>query len=401
MGILLGVLAIASLGAGWGSDTGELLDVRSRSYPGYTRVELELSKPVDLGPDSAIRLPGNAAAAEGKGGRLYVDLPSIRVGKRYPRPIEVDDGLLQRVRIGQNRVDRMRIVLDLEAYESHRLRTLHSPHRVVIDVYGPTARRVATQDSAHFSETEHSKRLSMASRQLRTVVIDPGHGGKDPGATGIGGIREKDVNLKLARLLAKRLRARSFRVVMTRTEDRYLDLEERTAVAESARGDLFISLHANASENKALRGIEIYYLDQDHERHNLELAARENGVDLEELDELQQILTKLRLSEASLQSKRVAEHVHQDLSKGLGQTYGTMSDRGVKKGPFRVLFLSSMPAILLESGFLTNRKDSRLLEKGLYLDTLAAQIAAGLGHYRNQGRELGRAEDSLPPVGAR
>ena len=224
----------------------------------------------------------------------------------------------------------------------------------------------------------------MGSRRLSTVVIDPGHGGKDPGAVGVGGIHEKDINLELAHLLARRLRARSFNVVLTRKDDRFIDLEERTALAESARGDIFVSIHANASSNKRLRGIEIYYLDEEFERHNVEVAARENGVRPDQVDTLQKTMARLRVAEASKHSHSLANYVHRDLTRGLEAIYGKVSDLGVKRGPFYVLFMSSMPAILVETGFLTNAQDARLLGSSRYLDVMAAQIAAGLGHYRNR-----------------
>ena len=233
--------------------------------------------------------------------------------------------------------------------------------------------------------------LSKTKREKPLIVIDPGHGGKDPGAIGIGNLHEKDINLKLARKLAQRLRARSFKVVLTREDDRFLNLEERTAIAESARGDIFVSIHVNASENRNLRGIEVYYLDEEHRRHNLEVAARENGVEPEEVDALQETLARLRVAEASRYSESLARYVHRDLTRGLAQTYGGVSDLGVKKGPFYVLFMSSMPAILVETGFLTNPKDARLLRSDNYLEVMAAQIAAGLGHYRNGNRQQARA----------
>jgi N-acetylmuramoyl-L-alanine amidase len=113
---------------------------------------------------------------------------------------------------------------------------------------------------------------------LQTVVLDPGHGGNDPGAIGVGWLREKDVTLRLARSLKPKLEARGFSVVMTRNGDRTLSLEERTAIAENARGDVFVSLHANAAPRRGLHGIETYYPDENHERHSETVVARENGI---------------------------------------------------------------------------------------------------------------------------
>ncbi|MCS5636277.1 MAG: N-acetylmuramoyl-L-alanine amidase [Myxococcota bacterium] len=400
LAMALVLLLPALLGADRPPGLGDVRDVRTWSYPDYTRVVIELTRPIDLEADPTIRLPADPGARRPE--RLYVDLPGVWVGRRYAQGVPVGDGLLQGVRLGQNTRTTSRLVIDLERYDRHRMFTLRSPDRVVIDVYGEPKPRPAAAEKPAPNGATGSSRLSMESRRLRTVVIDPGHGGKDPGAVGLRGIQEKDVNLKLAHMLARRLRARSFKVVLTRSNDRFIDLEERTALAESAGGDVFVSIHSNASSNRGLRGIEIYYLDEENERHNVEVAARENGVRPDQVDTLQETLARLRVAEASRYSRALADHVHRDVTRGLSQTYGKIPDLGVKRGPFYVLFMSSMPAILVEAGFLTNPKDARLLSNDRYLDAMAAQIAAGLGHYRNRGREraaLGEAAAGGPGGG--
>ncbi len=396
--LLLALAVPLLLGADRPKGLGDVTDVRTWSYPDYTRVVVELSRSVDLSEDALVRLAANRRADRPE--RLYVDVPGIWVGRRYVDGVPVGDGLLEGVRIGQNTRYASRIVIDLERYGRHRMFTLRSPDRVVIDVYGE---RGGAKARASKDKGASASRLSMASRRVRKVVVDPGHGGRDPGAIGVGGLREKDVNLRLSRLLARRLRARSFEVVMTRNDDRYVDLEERTVIAESAGGDLFVSIHANAARSRRLRGIEIYYLDAGHRRHNLDVAARENGVARGQLDTLQTTLSRLRVAEASHHSKALADTVHADLTKGLSQTFARVPDLGVKQGPFYVLFMSSMPSILVETGFLTNRQDAKLLRDERYLDTVAAQIAAGIGHYRNRNRQLtaDAGPSGLPPVGAR
>jgi len=396
LGLVFLLLAPGVLGVKRPEGLGDVSDVRTWSYPDYTRVVVEFDRPIELEAEDLVHLSANKGAKRPE--RLYVDIDGIWVGRRYVEGVPVGDGLLREVRLGQNTLEKSRLVIDLERYEHHRLFTLQSPDRLVIDVYGspkPTTSGGATAKST--SKT----RLSMALRPLHTVVLDPGHGGKDPGAIGIGGMLEKDLNLKLAKLLAARLRARSFRVVMTRDDDRFIDLEERTVIAESAAGDIFVSLHANASKRRATRGIEIYYLNENHERHSLEVAARENGIEPGQVDGLQRTLAKLRVSEASDHSHRLASFVHDDVTRGLANTYRGVPDLGVKKGPFYVLFMSSMPAILVEMGFVTNKQDAKLLRSERYLDTIARQIAAGLGHYRNRGRQMtAGAGSDLPPVGA-
>jgi N-acetylmuramoyl-L-alanine amidase len=204
----------------------------------------------------------------------------------------------------------------------------------------------------------------------------------------LGGLREKDVTLRLSKMLAKKLRSMGFQVVTTREADRFVSLEERTAIAEGSKGDVFISLHANAAPRRSVQGIETYYPDENHERHNLGIAMRENGVTRDQLDDLQRTLSKWRIEEISPSSKRLASLVQRGLAREMPSRYGKIQDLGAKKGPFYVLFLSNMPAILVEAGFLTNRSDAKRLRNGDYLDSVATQIATGLERYRDTGSTL-------------
>jgi N-acetylmuramoyl-L-alanine amidase len=311
--------------------------------------------------------------------RLYLDLAGVWVGRRFEAGLPVGDGLLQGVRVGQNTLSTARLVLDLERYDRHRLIELSHPDRVVIDVYG---RRLGERPRDRRERSAGIGRLPPGLRPVQTIVIDAGHGGRDPGAIGVDGLREKDVTLRLARSLGEKLSAEGFEIVHTRKDDRFLSLEERTALAESVGGDLFVSLHANAAPRRSVAGIETYYLDANHERHSLGVAARENGVPRGQVDALQRTIAKLRVSEVSVHSRRAANTVHQQMVSGLADRYRAVNDLGVKKGPFYVLFLSNMPAILVEAGFLTNRDEARRLRDGGYLDELAGQITLGLTRYR-------------------
>jgi N-acetylmuramoyl-L-alanine amidase len=356
---------------------GDVTEVRHWSYPEYTRVVVELDRPVRI-KRGVKRLPADPGA--GRPERLYVDIEGIWVGTDYEDGIAVRDGLLEGVRIGQNTRGTIRVVVDLEQYHHHRLIVLSHPHRLVLDIYG-------TRESAGERDAE-GLRLPAGLRGIQTVVLDPGHGGRDPGAIGVGGVREKQVTLALARALAEDLEALGFDVVLTRKDDRFLDLEERTAIAEAARGDLFVSLHANAARRVSVRGVETYYLDENHERHSLTVAARENGVDPSEVNELQRTLAKLRVSEVSPHSRRLAELIQHRIVSGMPRPFRPVPDLGVKKGPFYVLFLSSMPAVLVEAGFLTNRTEAKRLRDAAYRDALAEQIARALVDYRDSGPSL-------------
>jgi len=380
---------------------GEVRAVRHWSYPGFSRVWIELSRP------AVPRV--NHLGADPKAGRperLYLDLDGVWIGREHTEPIRVGDGLLEGVRLGQNTPSTTRVVIDLQRYERHRLLSLQGPDRVVIDVFGPgaTAARPegARRESAAPSETKRVERepappqealspakpLPFELRPVRTVVLDPGHGGRDPGAIGVGGLEEKDVTLRLARELRTRLRERGFRVVMTRDEDRTLDLEERTAIAEGAGGDVFVSLHCNAAPRPSLHGIETYSLNESDEQHSVQVAARENGIAQEEVDVLQRTVAQLRVSEASGPSWVLAELVHHQLVQGLRERYDAVNDLGVKKGPFYVLFLSSMPSILVEAGFLTHRDEAKRLHSRAYVARLAESMAEGLSLYRERGHPM-------------
>ncbi|MFK7897444.1 MAG: N-acetylmuramoyl-L-alanine amidase [Myxococcota bacterium] len=370
--ILVAFLVPVLLGVERPPGLGDVRDVRTWSYDEYTRVVIEFSRTIRIPETGPVRLAANAKA--GRPERLYIDLPEIWVGRAYEKGIGVGDGLLAGLRLGQNTLRRSRLVIDLERYDHHRVFMLQSPARLVVDVY---ADRIPTP-------REPGDRLPSAMRRVHTVVVDPGHGGRDPGATGVGGLREKDVNLAIAKRLAGHLRKRNFEVILTRSTDRTLDLEERTAIAESSAGDVFISIHANASRRRATRGIEIYTLDENHERHSLDVASRENGVPASKLDPLQRALARLQVDEVGSQSERLADLVHEQVIAGAKTRDRSLPDLGLKKGPFYVLFMSSMSSLLVETGFLTNKKDAALLRSEKYHAVIAERIADGIDQYRHQ-----------------
>ncbi|MFO0687567.1 MAG: N-acetylmuramoyl-L-alanine amidase [Myxococcota bacterium] len=368
---------------------GDVREVRTWSYPSFTRVVVELSHEARIPREGLVRLAANTPA--GRPERLYLDVPGYWVGMRYDRGVPVGDGLLRGVRLGQNTLRSTRVVIDLERYGRHRVFTLASPTRIVIDVFGQR-KPVVREDS--------SGRLPAGLRRVQTIIVDPGHGGSDPGATGVHGLREKDVNLEIGRLLARRLEERGFDVVLTRDGDQTRSLEERTAIAESAGGDVFVSIHANASARAKARGIETYTLDRNHERHSLDVAARENGIPAAKLDPLQRALASLHVDEVGHHSERLAGLVHTNVIRGAQSRDRTLPDLGVKKGPFYVLFMSSMSSLLVETGFVTNRDDAALLRSAPYQRVLAERIAEGIDHYRKQV-ELGFASRPARPGGGR
>lgn len=377
------VAGLALLGVERPPGLADVAEVRHWSYPQYTRIVVELTAAADT---EVRRLPPDRRAHRPE--RLYFDLPRVWVGRRFEEPLTIDDGLLRAVRLGQNTLTRTRVVLDLERFSHYRLLQLRSPDRVVVDVFG-TRKSASDAPQAARGNTP----LPMDVRPVRTLIIDPGHGGRDPGAIGIGGTREKDVTLDLARRLEGRLEKRGYRVILTRETDRTLDLEERTARAEGVGGDVFLSLHANAAPRAGAEGIEIFTLDERAERQTVRLAARENGVTPRDVDSLQRTLARLRLSESSAHSTLLAELMREQIVSAMGKRWPSVKGARHRKGPFYVLYLSTMPSVLVEIGFLTNRRDARRLRDPAYLDDLAEQLAIALDRYQTRlaTRIAGRA----------
>jgi N-acetylmuramoyl-L-alanine amidase len=216
------------------------------------------------------------------------------------------------------------------------------------------------------------------------VAIDPGHGGKDPGAVGRGGVREKDVVLTVSRKLERMLDSQGYDAFLTRDRDVYLTLEQRTQIANQRQADLYLSIHANASPNKRTEGVETYLLDTRYDRQTARVAARENGTTVDQLNDLQRILASLRLGYNERFAARLADQVQDELLGQLrGRHRGTV-DLGVKRGPFLVLFMADMPAILVELGFVSHRTEARRLQTKDFAEAAARGIASGISRYRDE-----------------
>ncbi len=218
--------------------------------------------------------------------------------------------------------------------------------------------------------------------KIARIVIDPGHGGHDTGTIGPTGVAEKDVvldvALKLKELVEEKMGAE---VVMTRTNDTFIPLEERTAIANENAADLFISIHANASRDRRARGIETYFLNFTSNPEALEVAARENATSQESVHKLQDLIKKIAMTEKIEESQEFATQVHREVYRRLVRTTRGQRDRGVKKAPFVVLIGANMPSILAEVSFLTNPSDERLLKRGDYRQNVADALYRGIARY--------------------
>jgi N-acetylmuramoyl-L-alanine amidase len=218
--------------------------------------------------------------------------------------------------------------------------------------------------------------------KINRIVIDAGHGGHDSGTLGPGGIEEKDVVLDVALRLGALLKQRiGADVIYTRDDDTFIPLETRTAIANKAQADLFISIHANSSSDPSARGVETYYLNFTTSADALEVAARENAVSDQSIHQLSDLVKKIALQDKINESREFASDVEQNLYDGLETGNPGLKDRGVKKAPFVVLIGANMPSILAEISFLTNPDDADELRQPQYRERIAESLYRGVARY--------------------
>jgi N-acetylmuramoyl-L-alanine amidase len=237
--------------------------------------------------------------------------------------------------------------------------------------------------SAHGAETGLTQSLTRAlGLKVNRVVIDAGHGGHDQGTRGPDGLLEKDlvldVALRLGKLIEQRMGAE---VIYTRSDDTFIPLEERTAIANRNHADLFLSIHANSSPAPEVAGVETYYLNFTNSPDAMNVAARENAISDKSVFELKDLIQKISLHDKIEESKQFAESVQTSMQAFTARSFPSARNRGVRKAPFVVLIGASMPSILAEVGFVTNSRQEALLSKPEYRQKLAEALYRGVHSY--------------------
>lgn len=404
-----------------------LAPVKYWSSEDYCRIVLQPASPV------AYTATVNETAGS-PSRRLSIDLANSFIKPQDRNTLPVREGLLNTIQPIQINAETARISLDLHSLADYTLFSLADPYRIVIDIRGlgatkrlshlepPPVPPASIYPSVHqpdvvlnvkepdviemkrtvASLVEQKKRkpepgmsssasspsskekLSLAQQLglgIRKIVIDPGHGGKDPGAMAFG-LKEKEIVLAIAKKVARILKEHHrYEVVLTRTKDVFIPLEERTAIANAAKGDLFISIHVNAHSDPTKAGVETYFLNLATDANAMRVAALENASSTHSIGELQDILATLMNNSKIDESTRLARFVQTNLVSGLGTSIGKPRDLGVKQAPFYVLIGAEMPAILAEIAFLTNPDEAKNLQNDMYLGKIAEQIAAGIVAY--------------------
>lgn len=343
-----------------------------------------------------------------RGERLYIDILKSYLPKKFKHRIAANDGLIKQARIGQFDKETVRIVLDMQSLERIKVFHFKLPHqyKIVIDILGKAAvagikqpkkrsggsvssgsNEIASALNEYQSEASYNEKMISLSKALglkvKRIIIDPGHGGKDPGALGFG-LMEKDIALKIGHTLKRIIKKKhpDIEVLMTREKDVFISLEARTAFANQNKGDLFISIHLNASPKKRVSGIETYFLSFTTDNDALALAAKENQASLQSISNLQNILkemiTNSKIKESSELAASIQKATHRSATKS-----GMIRPRnlGVKRAPFFVLVGAQMPAVLIESGFITNPKENKLFKSKKYLNYISTGIYEGIKSY--------------------
>lgn len=372
--------------------------VRKITAPSTTRLIVEFSAPVHYRMQRVAARPALGVPA-----RLYVDFPGTRLASRKIATLDLAQGPLVRLRASQRDATTARLILDVPGLTQFGVFPMTDPFRLIIDVRGtpragppPIPRpRMSVAQVPHTREHRPFRQVPAHPHHRFKVVLDPGHGGKDPGAIGVGGIAEKDVVLAIALRLKARLEAAGFDVVLTRSSDVFIPLEERTALANTEQADLFVSIHANASPNPALSGVETYYLNNTNDRATIRLAEMENGLrsmtgaGTPRGRDVSLILSDMIQSYKIQESVTLAKDV-QHAVVGALDAHGTrVDDLGVKRGPFYVLVGAGMPCVLVEVSFLTNHQEGRRLAQAGYQAAIAEGLLRGIDRFVENTRVAG------------
>jgi len=327
--------------------------------------------------------------------RFFIDLYPATTSDGFLLPQLENNQWIQNMRMGQNSPEKLRLVLDLTSLgEKSSFNVSKNEKGVLIAAKGEIVHSPAPTKIAAITPPKTQKTLEKPKQSKKSqyrIVIDPGHGGADPGARGVKGAKEKDVVLSISKKLKSLLaKDAQYTIFMTRENDKTLKLLERTRFANTKNGDLFVSIHANASPRASAKGVSTYFLNNADDQESLRVAMRENG----ELDPSTLHVPSgsddyyLEIMKASMiknfhttQSTDLARMVQKNMIKQLSSSYSSVVDLGVRSARFYVLTGAKMPAILVETSFISNPTEEKRLTSSSYQDKIAKSVFEGIEKY--------------------
>ena len=367
----------------------EIVNLRRFTHPNFTRVVLDIGKLREY-TFGELKDPG----------RIYVDVLQAKLNPllhNQSYPVKAD--YISQIRIAQKTASTVRLVVDVDfaRVESYRVYHLFDPFRLVVDIYPrgaaeappparppgdktpPTVKRKVDLKDPNLNGTSLARQLGLG---VRTVVIDPGHGGPKPGTIGRSGLQEKEINLAVARALQKLLQEKAgIEAVLTRDSDVDVGLEDRTVIANQKRADLFVSIHTNSVRDRRRGGVETFFLNINPDPAVIELAAAENATSTKNIGQMKSILEKIIQNSKVQESLELAKDIQKNLVRRLRQDLPAIKDLGVKGGPFWVLIGGEMPSVLVEISHLSNPKEEAKLKTAKYRQLAAQGIFDGIMEY--------------------
>ncbi len=369
-------------------------DFRVGTHADYNRIVLELQRSVSF-TQSRLKSPD----------RIVIELQNTRLSEAVRRKLKRQT-LPNDIGIDQPNPRSVTLLLNLGQIGDYRLIPLDDPDRLVIDLFNrledapkPGAASVDSSPASAQAQTPSpSARLPILTASsptngsaIKTIVIDPGHGGKDPGALGRKGTAEKEITLEVARKLKQLLSVRlGKRVLMTRDRDVFVELEDRAQFANKHNADLFVSIHVNSHPQRSIKGLEVYHFGEASDRRALEVAARENGTPITDTSVgVEYLLADLLTTKKVHDSMELAWSTKESMVKGLDRHYDVV-DHGVKTAPFYVLRFTAMPSILAEIAFITNPTEERLMRSEAFLNRTAEAIFEGIKAYLTPAQIVAR-----------
>jgi len=317
--------------------------------------------------------------------QVVINLSNAVLGRIAKRKLD-EHKLPTEIEIKQAGARRVQVVLNMEEMTGLKVHTLLKPYRLVVDYVPKRIGAAVVQPKITLPPV--SRQITELQRQARldidTIVLDAGHGGKDPGAIGRTGLTEKavvlDVALRLRELLQDRL---GKKVLMTRATDTFIELDDRAKFANEHKADLFVSIHINSHPSRNVHGIELYHFGIASDRRAMEVAARENGDNIDRARDLvDMIKADLALSKRIEESQNLAWETKLAIVNVVGTAYN-LDDHGVKTAPFYVLRYTAMPSILAELSFISNSGDEKLLRASSYRKKMAEALFEGIRNYLN------------------
>ncbi|HEA64686.1 MAG TPA: N-acetylmuramoyl-L-alanine amidase [Candidatus Aminicenantes bacterium] len=350
----------------------EIHNLRYHTHPSYTRIVVDIGK---LREYVFSELPSPD--------RVYIDIYQAKLNPiLHSKIFLVENDYLKQIRIAQKTFSTVRVVADLDLKKAYyRVWHLPDPFRIIIDIFPSKRPRLPQPAKPAKSGSSIIRQLGLG---IQRVVIDPGHGGKDPGCVAKSGLLEKKIVLDVSTRLKKILESKeNLEVIMTRESDIYLDPESRTVIANQKQADLFISIHANANRSRKLSGIETFYLNFSQDPSVIETAARENATSTKNISAMKDIIEKIVQNSKIVESKELAESIQNSLVKNLSQKYSNVKSLGVKGGPFWVLIGGEMPSVLVEISHLSNPTEEKRLKNPQYRQRVAQGIYEGIKEYVN------------------